>query len=397
MPNHLSYYEACLPQPRTAAEIVFPPLPPSSVYHRFTSVSAASEASSSAVPPTRFTSVISDAPPASPPASVISSFSVSVPELDPSRSSSSPPSEDVLNIDQHQLALGAFQQHEGTVNPEELEYWPPAIGDSDTGGDCDILDPGIVFLEQSTTSKGKRKEEEAVARVGVLGLYGDVFVEAALMGQNSALLPPMPPSPTPRGRGGRGRKQATNKNAKARAASKISPSRSPSPARRASTPPCTPPRITMQISAQRTPISHMGLHMSPSTSLAHYKSNLDPPPIAELSLPGQNTTEEASAVDENDLLRTPSRKSARLATGMGGATPFTPRRLFDPVTFRTPGSANRMYDPYDPSVLLDDELSRLSAARAGNSPSARLCPRGGGLYDSPTMLMFSPSRMARWY
>src|SRR6267154_1792743 len=42
--------------------------------------------------------------------------------------------------------------------------------------------------------------------------------------------------------------------------------------------PSTPPRTTHQISSMRTPLSSKGLKMSPSPSLAHYKSNLDPPP-----------------------------------------------------------------------------------------------------------------------
>ena len=47
--------------------------------------------------------------------------------------------------------------------------------------------------------------------------------------------------------------------------------------------------------------------MSPSTSLAHYKSNLDPPPVYSGVLP---PFEVAQAGDEDDPMRTPRKRGA---------------------------------------------------------------------------------------
>ena len=172
---------------------------------------------------------------------------------------------------------------------------------------------------------------------------------------------------------------------------------------RLSTPPPHPRTLTAALSPNRTPLSHRGLHMSPSPSLAHYKSNLDPPPIA--SVPGfSSSPREGVDSSEPEGLRTPSRK-----TGPSLSTPRArPSTIFPPVTpmkrifppsgdspFRTPGpgspSKMYMYDPHDPTALLDDEWNRLTAANSQESPLPGLFPR---LYESPSVP--SPSKFANW-
>lgn len=155
--------------------------------------------------------------------------------------------------------------------------------------------------------------------------------------------------------------------------------------------PSTPPRTRLQISSIRTPISHKGLHMSPSASLAHYKSNLDPPPVISYGAgPSNAGKEEARLEDEADPMRTPRKR-----TSTNGAAPVTPKRLmfstvlddspfrnpFGISPFRTPGSRS-ILDPHDPRTALDDELNRMNAY--DDSP-AGIFGKGTGslLYDSP--------------
>ncbi len=132
--------------------------------------------------------------------------------------------------------------------------------------------------------------------------------------------------------------------------------------------------------------------MSPSTSLAHYKSNLNPPPVASYSLLDDD--------EEPDALRTPSKK--RTVSSSSGP-PVTPRKLFPFLSgdspFRTPGNMSSpyrgMFDPHDPSSLLDEELNRLSSSGHGDSPAGLFGrSRAQLLYDSPGQ---SPGKMTRWW
>jgi len=148
--------------------------------------------------------------------------------------------------------------------------------------------------------------------------------------------------------------------------------------------------------------------MSPSASLAHYKSNLDPPPA--LCNSGANKLLSSLALDseaENDPLRTPRRTSGGV-NAVGGssslalAPPVTPSKkgLFDSPfrsglsPFRTPRSGSRdLYDPHDPRVLLDEELSR---PVLGDSPIGIFGKRSALLYDSPGVDPWgSPGK--KWY
>ena len=155
--------------------------------------------------------------------------------------------------------------------------------------------------------------------------------------------------------------------------------------------PCTPPprpstprnRTTAQLSAVRTPLSHKGLHMSPSASLAHYKSHLDPPPPPTFHQDdGINP-----AVFDIENVRTPSRKRGHRDSASTLFPPITPKKLVFPTPgsatespFRTPGSRT-IFDPHDPSALLDEEFARLGAKGIQASP-----------YESP-----SPGKLPRWF
>ena len=142
--------------------------------------------------------------------------------------------------------------------------------------------------------------------------------------------------------------------------------------------------------------------MSPSPSLAHYKSNLDPPPAAVFFpqaplLSGMSPPDDASLTLPNP--RTPSRKRTTPKQGGSGSknggidfSPFTPKRLFGGVDspFRTPSS--HMFDPYNPATLLEEEINRLNSQEYGlqDSPGGSIFGKRGTLYDSPGIP--SPSR-----
>lgn len=132
--------------------------------------------------------------------------------------------------------------------------------------------------------------------------------------------------------------------------------------------------------------------MSPSASLVHYKSNLDPPPVTPYSLHLDD--------EEHDPLKTPSKKRT---ISSGGGLPVTPRRLFPLASdspFRTPGNVmaspfRGVYDPHDTSAMLDDELNRMTAAGHGDSPAGLFGrSRAQLLYNSPGQ---SPGKVSKWW
>ena len=170
-------------------------------------------------------------------------------------------------------------------------------------------------------------------------------------------------------------------------------------------PPRTPPRNpSHQISSLRTPISHKGLHMSPSASLAHYKFNLDPPPVHLHPSDTDEPQTRAEGDDMSDLTRTPRRRAAILAP------PVTPKRLCSNAEspfrltmgggmgtspFRTPGSRS-IFDPHDPSALLDEELNRTATSQDDSPVGIFGKGRGSLLYDSPGALG-SPGKWFKWW
>ncbi|KAH7924285.1 hypothetical protein BV22DRAFT_1112896 [Leucogyrophana mollusca] len=358
--HHQPYYEHCARMP---AEVIFPPLPPSSGYHRVASSSTSQHSSSSipssSLPPSSAAknsepTLTSPIPPSS-----------SMPGLTPNRSSSSPqlPSEDLP---------------QGAVEPRtdaRIASTPP-------------LEPGIMLLGKEKVDKGKRKENTTSHSTPPKKPIG---------------LPPMPISPTLERRA-KSKKSKVIKEPPApvvhSAPSLIQPL---TPPQRPSTPPRRGGGSTVQLSPVRTPLSHKGLHMSPSASLVHYKSHLDPPPSVTYH-PDDGID---PSVFDTENIRTPSR---RRVSGHGHAhhkesstlfPPMTPKKLVFPAPsssaespFRTPG-ARSIFDPHDPSALLDDELARLGAKGAQESPTGLFEGRRGLLYESPNMP--SPGKWARWF
>ena len=59
--------------------------------------------------------------------------------------------------------------------------------------------------------------------------------------------------------------------------------------------------------------------------------------------------------------------------------------------FRTPGSRT-IFDPHDPSALLDEEFARLGAKGIQASPVGLFADRPALLYESP-----SPGKLPRWF
>ncbi|KAH8832648.1 hypothetical protein DL96DRAFT_1677020 [Flagelloscypha sp. PMI_526] len=163
--------------------------------------------------------------------------------------------------------------------------------------------------------------------------------------------------------------------------------------------PCTPPKFSLTgassskrslLSPQSTPLSHKGFHMSPSTSLMHYKSHLDPPPPSRTFRDDDDDDNEREHLQPNTShLRTPSRtrpdrvRSSLLHVGGGlGMTPRTPGGLF-----RTPGVAESPFpapsiDPYDASAILAQEVKAARSRRLEDSPFGVL-KRSNLLYQSP--------------
>ncbi|KAF9219813.1 hypothetical protein BS17DRAFT_788811 [Gyrodon lividus] len=356
--HHQPYYGHCTQLP---AEVIFPPLPPSSNYARMTSDSDTSRDALSSLPPSSAVKS-SDVPQTSP-----TPPSSSLPELIPNNSSSSPqlPSEDHLQTD---------------IADACIESTPP-------------LEPGITLLDTDRIDKGKQKQSVAPHRTPP---------------KKSRALLPIPISPT-LDRRARSRKKPTTKQPP------VLPPTQPTATSlsRPSTPPprpSTPPRnrgatSSIQLSPIRTPLSHKGLHMSPSASLAYYKSHLDPPPPTTFNPEGGINP----AVFDTENIRTPSRKRGHQFTHRDrdkdiGTTlfpPVTPKKLVFPTPgsttespFRTPG-ARSIFDPHDPGALLDEEFARLGAKGAQESPAGLFEGRRGLLYESPNIP--SPGKLPRWF
>lgn len=199
-----------------------------------------------------------------------------------------------------------------------------------------------------------------------------------------SILPPVPTSPTPSYRVKRKKSDDVN---------------GPSTPPPILAMPSTPPRNgnQHQLSSIRTPLSHKGLYMSPTASLAHYKSNLDPPP----PYIGGHATENATEGDDEvvDSMRTPHKRSKSDTSNLHEA-PVTPKKIIFPndSPFRvfggTPGSRS-IIDPHDPRALLDDELNRIGDSY-GDSPAGLFGKgRGSLLYDSPGL--DSPGKWSKWW
>ncbi|KAJ7760423.1 hypothetical protein B0H16DRAFT_1719924 [Mycena metata] len=276
----------------------------------------------------------------------------------------------------------------GSLRP--VQFW-------DDAGDSESLQPGIE-LQGSANHEDSDDSDDDVP----LMLNGE---RAKTIKIKVRPLARMPTSPTLHRRKTATAARNVNKNGKRKKAKAAAPA--------------TPPRNNRRkslVSPVHTPLSHGGLHVSPSASLAHYKSNLDPPPTlmygaSSSRLPalsqGEGDLNDAGE-RPSDLLRTPSRKRNAATSS---AHPITPRRLLFLIDssspyrtpgggmlsaspFRTPGGRGGIFDPHHPSTLLDEELSSLGAA--GRDSPAGLFGKAS-LYDSPNPLDGIPGKWARWW
>ncbi|KAF9054381.1 hypothetical protein BJ165DRAFT_1607095 [Panaeolus papilionaceus] len=369
-PQHQPYYQSCLPQPQTfPSEVIFPPLPTNAAFNRVVNKSA----SSSSVTTEGSIKSAGSSPPPSATDSIEpsdSSFS-SLPELTPNRgSSSSPPSSmpatseaDIDMLDETDL----LQADSVAIAPTDDDSLSME-GEDDSIFNTALLGPVRFWGRSPKPSEGL---QPGVDIVEIDRIFPQDKGKQAVRGSHK-LGPPMSPTPTRRSLLGPG--NDTDR-----------PSTPP-----ALVPPSTPPRHAQhKISSIRTPISHKGLHMSPTASLAHYKSNLDPPPVFSGGVAPLDVQENPD--EDADPMRTPRRRGG-LNTLLG--PPITPRKLLfstngidspfrTPVSsalasspFRTPGRG--LFDPH--SSLLDEELSRSYDESPGGLFGKN---RSSLLYDSP--------------
>ncbi|PFH51893.1 hypothetical protein AMATHDRAFT_74590 [Amanita thiersii Skay4041] len=418
-PHHQPYYESCMIQPQPLpAEIIFPPLPPTA-YTRISGAPLSTQASTQI--PSRESPYGNDLPSDPPPPPSDASSVLLVPELTPNCSSSSPPSlpstsevdlDDYIDMNQT-VYKGQEPESAGRLPLSSSDV--ASEPDTSNNGDCEDVDGysyssttlGPVQYWGETPKKtgikndlnsgvklmkhGHKKNSEVSVRL----VFGFLQIVSALriVLQIHEAFPPVPTSPTLELRALR----ATRPPSREGDFSGTPPSSTSYPA----TPPAR--NATLQLSSVRTPISHKGLHMSPSTSLAHYKTNLDPPPVHPYyseCVEGPSRIE----AEETDPMRTPQKRTAMLAPPVTPKRPFsnqgdspfrTPLSGLATSPFRTPGARN-IFDPHDPGALLDEELSR-NAMDQDDSPIG-LYGRGRGslLYDSPGALG-SPGKWSKWW
>ncbi|EGO20500.1 hypothetical protein SERLADRAFT_441842 [Serpula lacrymans var. lacrymans S7.9] len=369
--HHQPYYDSCVTMP---ADVIFPPLPPSSGYHRIVSTSATLHPSY--LPPS--SSIKSSEPPQTSPVPPSSSLPSLIPNLN---SSSSPAllSEDFVRQ----------SDSRNRMSPRIVSTPPPDAtqnGVLTEASSLETLEPSMMLQHIQKPDKGKRRQLE-VQKTPPKKPMG---------------LPPMPISPT-LARKTRPKRQKPSKEPPPPPPPDTSLVRPHTPPPRPSTPQRNPSGSNvLQLSPLRTPLSHKGLHMSPSPSLAHYKSHLDPPPVVSFRQDdGINP-----AVLDSENIRTPTRKRGHNHHKDRDSStlfpPLTPRKLVFPgppsiseSPFRTPG-ARSIFDPYDPGAMLDEELSALGARMGGqDSPAGLFEGRKGLLYESPSMP--SPGKWARWF
>ncbi|KAJ6621384.1 hypothetical protein B0H10DRAFT_2018305 [Mycena sp. CBHHK59/15] len=426
-----TYYESCMPPPPASvpSEIIFPPLPNSSYRLIAASVSAPTgnradddefEEAEGQDDGERSSPIASASTPemSSRDTRPSSTSSASIPALTPNRSSSSPIPTSEMDVDPDQQAAQNVPRRkrledlchfnvsvtvtgvdgEESVSADSL-LRPVQFWDESSGGDGDALQPGIELHEYTTQDEPHDDEEDSRKSQQ----------KAAEVKIKARPLVRMPTSPTLNRRKTATAVRGGNKSGKRKKAKSAKAPLAGAPS--------TPPRNfrrKIQLSPVHTPLSHKGLHMSPSASLAHYKSNLDPPPALVYGAAKRFAIRRGEGDDYDDdsatdPMRTPSRK--RNVAG-SSVPPVTPKKLLfpsdssspfrtpgggalGPSPFRTPSGRGGIFDPHDPSTLLDEELSSLGAAGHGYSPSGLYGKET--LYDSPNPLDGSPGKWARWW
>ncbi|KAJ7733240.1 hypothetical protein DFH07DRAFT_894312 [Mycena maculata] len=437
--HHQTYYESCMPAPPAfvPSEIIFPPLPNTSYRLISENVSSPSpsdynvesEREMDDVGPsfpvaTSFPKIASRSTRPSSPSSP------SVPDLTPNNSSSSPiptsemdtqsdqqvsgnvekgkmredltrsnASVTIIGVDEPDPAAGLNGEERvfgGSLRP--VQFWES----STSAGDGEGLQPGIELQKYATQDESDDDEDVPLmllCQADKLERQRDAAVKL-----KARPLVKMPTSPALHRRKTAAAARTGSKSGKRKKgkAAKAPPATGPS------TPPRNNTRRKVQLSPMHAPLSHKGLHTSPSASLAHYKSHLDPPPT--LVYKRRLQEEDDFADDEpSQPMQTPRKRNVASSS----AHPMTPKRLLFSTDagsspFRTPGGGTLsaspfrtplggrggIFDPHDPSTLLDEELSSLGAA--GRDSPAGLYGKGA-LYASPNPLDGSPGKWARWW
>lgn len=385
------------------AGVIFPPLPPGAAIRQATAereeqgeltgddaASISRPGTSSSYYSTDADYLPSSSPPPAPPVS--EGEEMSVPDLT-NCSSSSPPDDDeepTGSGDEDEIAV-----IDGSPDLDMTDY----IVDDPYSPTRDISPIASKVLPKVKKGKNVESPEDAHAHA------------------RAPKLPPVPDSPS------LNRKPAAKKNPyRLRPVTPPPPTNSIFPSLKARShqlaEPSTPPRKSARpssrgsaghmISAVRTPLSHLGVHMSPSPSLAYYKSNLNPPPnksplgssdsdtLPTVPAPGASSSSPALPYPPTDMTSTPSRGSGFRRTSSNFSNPFTPRNLT--LSYPNFGSAsnspfrstptNGVYDPHDPSAMLNDELARMGERGAIDSPSGysfsgMFGKTKGLMYESP--------------
>ncbi|KAJ7077845.1 hypothetical protein B0H15DRAFT_861154 [Mycena belliarum] len=426
--HHQTYYESCVAAPAfVPSEIIFPPLPKSSyrIIAANPSSSPAARAGDEDNHGVESEDEFCNAEPSPPPASTCtpgmasrlthpsSSSSASVPALTPNHSSSSPIPSSELEMSHYNSAVpvagtddadsasiidGEERACGGSLRP--VQFWDES---SPSGPRGKALQPGIE-LQEYVNQDDEDDEEEDVPLMIIS--QTNKLMKQKIAKVKARPLVKMATSPTLHRRKTATAARTGNKTGKRKKAKHTKAPLVAAP----STPPRNNTRRKSQLSPVYTPLSHKAMYMSPSTSLG-YKSHLDPGLLygAAKRLSVRSQDDEYEDDEPSDLMRTPSRKRNAASSS---AHPMTPKRLLFPSDssspfrtpgggtlsvspFRTPGGGRGgIFDPHDPSTLLDEELSSLGAA--GRDSPAGLYGKGS-LYDSPNALDGSPGKWARWW
>ncbi|KAG5220762.1 DNA ligase (ATP) [Salix suchowensis] len=373
-PCHQPYLQSCMsatsaPQ-SVPSDIIFPPLPPTSAYHQL-------KAAPSIVSAPRTSSRPLHQPPVS-----------RIPELTPNRSSSptpsAPPTDDVASRRERSLSRIAVGSNEDGDPGDSHEAFKDGslrpVQDWSRSSAVEPLQPGLILnfdydLDERELA-GNRKQEKAGYKVNHFRI--NILAVLIILHRSNIHILPCHLHLRPPRRGLFLRDRLRFHPSSFNYATPKLPAALP----------VTPPQ-SHRISPTHTPLSHKGLHMSPNASLAHYKSNLDPPPTVAFNRTGDtlfSSDENSKDTGELDIFRTPQ----------GNVLTRKPRVHSTPLHLRnwTPTSRG-IFDPHDPSNLLDDELSRLGAAQ--DSPAGLFGKsRSALLYESPN-LGTSPGSCPRWW
>lgn len=150
--------------------------------------------------------------------------------------------------------------------------------------------------------------------------------------------------------------------------------------------PVTPPRNTPQlpISSLRTPISKKESSIRPPEGVHEDVVDL-----------GMNRTPRKHVCESSIAEPNPVTPRKLFHMNQSDSPYRTPGGIFGLSPFRTPRSRT-VFDPHDPSALLDEELSRMGTAGYADSPDGLFGKAHGSLlYDSPGLS--SPDQWQKWW